>query len=253
MMRKYTYFRSLVCLGSACLVACLLAQHAEALTLQADADTNIEEVNGPDDVEGDLTRMQVRSRDVSGSGRQSISYVRFDLAGGTASNAEFSVVTTNNTNWLDTQVFVYGLNDVAGNTPQNWIESGVGGLSYNSSGDEVPGDGDGTTQDLGSIGTTGAERLWDLGNFPENLSGGGQTIGFSSTELDNFLNSRAGGLATLLIVNADGTDRNLLFATKETGNGTIGPKLSGIVPEPTSLAMALFGLIGFGCASRRQR
>lgn len=251
MMRNYSYSMNLVYLGAACLVACLMTQHTEALTMQADADSNIEEVNGPDDVEGDLGRMQSRSN--TDAGRQNIAYVRFDLGGGTASNAEFSVVTLNSTNWLDTQFFVYGLNDVAGNTPQNWIESGVGGLSYNSSGAEVPGDGDGLTQDLGTIGTSGTENLWDLGNLPANSNGGGQTIAFSSAELDNFLNSRGGGLATLLIVNAEGTNREGLFATKETGAGTIGPKLSGIVPEPTSLAMAIFGLIGFGCASCRQR
>jgi hypothetical protein len=228
-----------------------MTQNAQAITLEADADTNIEEVNGPDDVEGHLGRMQSRSN--TSAGRQNIAYVRFDMTGRSASNAEFSVVTLNGTNWLDTQYFVYGLNDVAGNTPQDWIEMDAGGLSYNSSGDEVPGDGDGLTQDLGSIGTTGAERLWDLGNLPANAMGGGQTIAFSSAELDNFLNSRSGGLATLMIVNLEGTNREGLFATKETGSGTVGPKLSGIVPEPTSLAMALFGLVGFGWAGRRQR
>jgi hypothetical protein len=251
MMWHYNYLKHVTCLGATCLVACLLAPDVRAGLLTADADTNIEEVNGPDDVEGALGRMQSRSNTTDG--RQNISYVRFDLGGGTASNAEFSVITLSSTNWLDTQFFVYGLNDVAGNTPQNWIESGAGGLSYNTSGAEVPGDGDGLTQDLGSIGTTGAENLWDLGNLPENLSGGGQTIAFSSAELDNFLNSRGGGLATLLIVNAEGTNRDVLFATKETGTGSVGPTLSGIVPEPTSLAMALFGLVGIGCAGRRQR
>lgn len=250
MMRKYTYFRSLVGLGSACLVVCLMTQHAEAITLEADADSNIEE-HQPDDVEGHLGRMQSRSN--TDAGRQNIAYIRYDLGGRTASNAEFSFTTLNGTNWLDTQYFMYGLNDVAGNTPQNWIEMDAGGLSYNSSGDEVPGDGDPLTQDLGSIGTTGAERLWALGNLPANSNGGGQTIVFSSAELDNFLNSRSGGLATLMIVNSEGTNREGLFATKETGSGTVGPKLSGIVPEPTSLAMALFGLVGFGCAGRRQR
>lgn len=196
------------------------------VTLGAHADTNIEE-SGPNDIEGALARMQVRSRDVVGSGRQHLSYVRFDLSGvGEVDSATFSVVTQNATNWLDGQVQVYGLNDVAGNTPQNWVEAGASGLSYNSSGDEVPGDGDTTTQDLGSIGTSGAERLWQLGDLPENLAGSGQHIDFSSAELDSFLTSRIGGFATLLIVGADGTDRELIFSTKETGTGSARPELT---------------------------
>ena len=171
------------CLSAAigCLMLCLQQSStlaATMVTLSPDADTNIEEVNGPDDIEGALGRMQSRSN--TSAGRQNISYVRFDLPGGVISDATFSVVTLNGTNWLDDQFMVYGLNDVAGNTPQNWIESGVGGLSYNSSGAEVPGDGDGLTQDLGTIGTSGTENLWDLGFFPANSNGGGQTISFSS-------------------------------------------------------------------------
>ncbi|MEO2044957.1 MAG: hypothetical protein ABGX16_00100 [Pirellulales bacterium] len=197
-----------------------------AVTLGAHADTNIEE-SGPNDIEGALPRMQVRSRDVAGSGRQHVSYIRFDLSGvGEVDNATFSVVTQNATNWLSGQAHVYGLNDVAGNTPQNWVEAGASGLSYNASGDEVPGDGDTTTQDLGTIGTSGSERLWQVGDLPGNLSGSGQQIDFSSTELDNFLTSRIGEFATLLIVGADGTDRELLFSTKETGAGSARPELT---------------------------
>jgi len=205
------------------------------VTLGSHADTNIEE-SGPNDIEGALTRMQVRSRDVAGSGRQHLSYVRFDLSNiGEVDSATFSVITQNATNWVSGQVQVYGLNDVAGNTPQNWVEAGASGLSYNSSGDEVPGDGNTTTQDLGTIGTSGTERLWQLGDLPENLSGSGQQIDFASTELDNFLTSRIGGFATLLIVGADGTDRELLFSTKETGTGSERPELTftdNIGPPP---------------------
>ena len=56
-----------------------------------------------------------------------------------------------------------------------------------------------------------------------------------------------------MLVNLEGTNREGLFGTKETGSGTVGPTLSGIVPEPTSLATALIGLVGFGWAGRRQR
>lgn len=216
--------------------------------LIADADTNIEE-HQPNDIEGNLPRMQSRSRDVVGSGRQHLSYIRFDLGGETGvSSAELSVVTMDSTNWLLGQVQVYGLNDLAGNTPQDWIESGAGGLNYNASGDEVPGDGDPTTQDLGSIGTSEAENLWLLGDLPENLAGTDQTITFSGTELDDFLNSRVGGLATLLIVGANGSDRTLLFGTKEAAGFEPTLTLNAVatatttVPEPAAWIMSLLAI-----------
>ncbi|MEO2044951.1 MAG: polysaccharide lyase family protein [Pirellulales bacterium] len=221
--------------------------------LIADADTNIEE-SGPDDIEGGLDRMQVRSRDVAGTGRQHISYVRFDLQGETSiSEAIFTLVTNNTTGWLSGQVQVYGLNGVVGNTPQDWNEAT---LSYNSSGEEVPGDGDATTQDLGTIGTSGAENLWLLGDLSTlNPNPNGELVDFSSAELVNFLNSRAGGLATLLIVNADGTDRSLLFRTREypgfaptlTLNPTEGALASNAlaVPEPASSLLLLGGILYF--------
>ena len=212
----------------------------------ADADTNIEE-SAPDDMEGAKNRMQVRSREVAGSGRQHISYIRFDLQGETSiSDAIFTLVTNNTTGWLSGQVQVYGLNGVVGNTPQDWNEAT---LSYNSSGDEVPGDGDATTQDLGTIGTSGAENLWLLGDLPTlNPNPNGELVDFSSPELVDFLNSRAGGLATLLIVGANGSDRELIFRTKEypgfaptltlnpTG-GALAATSSLAVPEPSAWLM----------------
>ena len=228
--------------------------------LVAQADTNIEE-SGPDDMEGGLDRMQVRSRDVAGSGRQNISYVRFDLGGETAiTDSILSLVTDNAIAWESGQVQVYGLNDVVGNTPQDWVE---GTLSYNTSGDEVPGDADATTQDLGTIGTSGTENLWLLGDLPAlNPNLGGEYVDFSSTEMVDFLNSRAGGLATLLIVNSDGLDRDLSFRTKESagfaptltlnssGGALASSHALAAVPEP-STAMLL--TIAMACGLTRRR
>jgi hypothetical protein len=152
------------------------------------------------------------------------------------------------------------LNDVVGNTPQDWNEAT---LSYNTSGDEVPGDGDATTQDLGTIGTSGTEDLWLLGDLPGlNPNPGGESVDFSSTELVDFLNSRAGGLATLLIVNSDGTNRELLFGTREaagsaptltinpTGGALAASNTLAAVPEP-STAMLLTIAMACGLARRR--
>ena len=224
---------------------------AGPLVLLAHADTDIQE-NNPDDVEGSESRMLVRSRNVSGSGRQNVSYVRFNLLGeADISDAVLELTTSNTTSWLAGQLQVYGLNDVPGNTPQDWTEAGSQGLTFNTTGAEIPGDGNAETQDLGSIGTTGTENLWLLGDLPTlNPNPGDTTVQFSSTELLNFLNSRNGGLASILIVNANGTDRSVLFHTKEvTGQeprlilnaGALGTAQT--VPEPGSGIVALVSFV----------
>ena len=270
----YNYLRHFTCLGAACLVACLLAPNARAVTLMPDADTDVEG-SQPDDIEGHKVRMATRSLsptdvngdpDLASAGRQDISYVRFDLTGfpGVV-GAEFTVTTKNDRAWNTGQMQVYGLNDVPGNTPQDWLEVSFdddglvnGGLSYNTTGDEVPSDGIEQTQDLGTIGTSGTENLWLLGDLPGlNPNPNDTPVTFSSGELDNFLNSRAGGLATLMIVGANNTNRLVLFHTKESVDPDFGfqiapPTLSfDVIPEPTSLALAMLGIVSVGLNRRR--
>lgn len=216
--------------------------------LLAVADTNIEE-HQPNDAEGSRNRMQVRSRSVDGTGRQHVSYIRFDLTNETnITDATFTLVTNNNVGWLEGEVQVYGLNDVAGNTPQDWNEAT---FSFNASGDEIPGDGDAETQDLGSVGTSGIENLWLLGSLPPlDSNHGDEFVHFSSFELNSFLNSRVGGLATLLVVGANGSDNELLFWTREVAG--FEPRLAihqqqtaGIttVPEPCSAVLVLLTVV----------
>ena len=219
------------------------------MVLIAIADTGVEE-SQPDDIEGNKDRIQVRSLSPDPPdtvGRQNVGYIRFDLAGiTTVDNAEFTIVHKNNVGWATGQVQVYGLNDIAGNTPQDWVEAA---LTYNLTGDELPGDGDQTTQDLGTIGTTGAENLWLLGDLPGVPSGGGfEVVDFSSPELVNFLASRANGLATLVLVGANNTNRALQFVPREvTGlEPTLAinaaPAAVTTVPEPVAWVMLLIGM-----------
>ncbi|WP_425399998.1 right-handed parallel beta-helix repeat-containing protein [Aeoliella sp.] len=219
----------------------------DAPVLLAVADTNIEE-HQPNDAEGGRTRIQVRSRSVDGTGRQHVSYIRFDLTNETSiTDATFTLVTNNNVGWLEGEVQVYGLNDVAGNTPQDWNEAT---FSFNASGDEIPGDGDAETQDLGSVGTSGTENLWLLGSLPPlDPNHGDEFVQFSSSELSSFLNSRVGGLATLLVVGANGSDNELLFWTREVAGFeprlAIHQQAAGIttVPEPCSAVLVLLTVV----------
>ena len=239
MQHHVRYWQHPVRLGLGCLAALLMVPNAEAVELASDADVGVEE-SQPDDIEGHRDRIQVRSN--NNAGRQNVGYIRFDLAGiTTVNNATFSIARRNAVGWNTGQFQVYGLNDVAGNTPQDWVEvefgggtenPPTGGLTYPTTGAEVPGDGDATTQDLGSKGTTGTENLWALGDLPGLPTGGGlNQTEFSSPELVNFLNSRAGGLATLLLVNASGKNRELLFVSKESGAADSGPTLAINVPD----------------------
>ncbi len=217
--------------------------------LMANADTGVEE-SQPDDIEGNKDRIQVRSLSPEPPdtvGRQNVGYIRFNLAGITTVNdAEFTIVNKSSVGWATGQVQVYGLNDIAGNTPQDWVEAA---LTYNLTGDELPGDGDQTTQDLGTIGTTGAENLWLLGDLPGVPSGGGfEGIDFSSPELINFLASRANGLATLVLVGANDTNRELQFAPREvtgyepTLTVNAAHAVSTTVPEPATGIMLMLGM-----------
>lgn len=191
------------------------------LNLIAVADGSIQE-NKPTTASA-TSRLQVRSN--TAAGRQNSAYIRFDLnvlAGAPEANAVFSVSRdpAKLTTFSSGQVHVYGLLDTAGNTPQQWNE----GITYDSSGLEVPSDGDALTQDLDLT------RVVFIGNLPPSLNPGvdGELFPLSTPALDTFLADRfaADGFATLMLVEESGADRELYFTHRETTSSNLPPTLA---------------------------
>jgi hypothetical protein len=231
--------------GIACVLG--LARSVEAQLLYPSADANVEE-HTPTSDDTTQARIQVRSRDVAGTGRQNVGYIQFDLSGilSPLTDVRFEVTMQSTRASAAGVNQVYGLNDVAGNTAQNWTS-----LTYNTTGAELPGDGDSTTQDLGSIGTTGAENLWNIGDLPAIAGVAEEIIAInhlSNPELLSFLNSRIGNLATLLLVQDNAADIDLLFNSVEDPEN-LRPKL--FIPEPSG--GVLLGLGFLALAARRRR
>lgn len=224
-------------LGIAC--GFCVASLADAQVLYPSADTNIEE-HTPDSDDTTQARIQVRSRNESGSGRQNVGYIQFDLSSIVAplTESRFEITMQSSAASDAGANQLYGLNDIAGNTAQNWAN-----LTYNTVGDEVPGDGDSETQDLGSIGTTGAENLWDIGDLPAITGVADELLAIDQTsnpQLLSFLNSRIGNFATLLIVQDNGVDNELLFNASEDP-AELRPRL--VIPEPASVTLLAIGLL----------
>jgi autotransporter-associated beta strand protein len=188
-------------------------------TLQPVADTFIQETASTTNHATDTLQA------MSGGGQQNVAYVRFDLSGfsSVAPGATLTLFnTTTSMTWSSTQVEIYGLLNLSGNTPQDWDEST---LTYSTVGAEVPGDNNPATQDLNT------SRVIFLGNLPPLLDTAASVpLAFSSTNLDAFLASRMADnkLVTFLIVNRNGSARNLIFQSRETGAGTpyTGPSLA---------------------------
>jgi len=72
--------------------------------------------------------------------------------------------------------------------------------------------------------------------------------GTTNPGLVDFLNTRVGSLATLLIIQNDGVDNELLFNSVEDSEG-LRPTLE-IVPEPASVVLLLLG--GIALVARRR-
>lgn len=199
------------------------AAQSATITLNSSADTYLRADRGPF---GSDVLMNIYGGTYDWSG-----YVRFDLSSlGAIEITEAAVTFTVTTGGARGDVMntgrfaLYALNNVAGNTPQNWDEST---LTWNLAGDEwtgvVPMDlTDGRVVNLDG----GTADVTEATNPSGGSSAAGTTVTVSGNDLAAFLQSRVfdGGLATLIATNPDSNLRAYALATKENTTDA-GPSL----------------------------
>ncbi len=237
--------------GLALLLA-LASVHAETLTLGPAADTWI--ANNDTTAHGSDTYLYIND---TGYG---YAYLRFDLSSYNISDiasATLTVITAGNAprndNVVAGRVALQGLNNVAGNTPQNWDEatltSATVGTEWTTSKRPLV-----SVTDLNMETATGMTETIVL---RADLTGvaygyaqpGALTITISGTPLAQFLMDRVkdGGLATLIIdFGVSTTGRGYGVVSKEgttvewqpvlTLEATVGPKTSASRPSPADKA-----------------
>jgi hypothetical protein len=183
--------------------------------------------------------------DVRGAAIDFRGYLRFDLssipAGSTIDSATLVLTqvpgASRNDDIVNARIAVYGLNNVAGNTPQNWDEA---------------------TFEPSLKGTEDVTTLAGVTDLDDNVAGvtetiggvaGARTITLTGAPLASFLQTRFGdgSLATFILSNDDATDRGFGIGTKENADPLTHPMLTieySLIPEPASCGMlAISGLL----------
>jgi len=195
---------------------------AETVTIGSDADTYIRDGV----VRGDLEFMDLR-----GGGSDFAGYLRFDLARInvlTVQSATLTLTVSGGASRNDTVVggrfSLYGLNNVAGNTPQDWdetvlTEGNIGVEWSTNNGDPLV-----NVTDLD-------EDVPGITETVTNAAGGGwaagTTIVVTGEPLVRFIQSRVddNGLVTFILRDDDGADRGYGLATKENATEDYRPRL----------------------------
>jgi hypothetical protein len=231
-------------LSAACLLTALSSpMQAASISLSADADTYLRDAT----VRGGLGFMDVRGGTIDFRG-----YLRFDLsslpAGAIIDSATLNLFqvggASRNDAIVSARFALYGLDNVAGNTPQNWDEATFV-------------IGDKGTEDVTTL--TGVTDLdEDVPGITETIVTGAVpdgTITVTGDPLAAFLQTRYGdgGLATFILSNDDSTDRGFGIGTKENADLARVPELTieySLIPEPTSLALLGMTVMGL-CFMRR--
>ncbi|HPY76835.1 MAG TPA: hypothetical protein PLQ45_03230 [Anaerohalosphaeraceae bacterium] len=188
----------------------------------SDADTSLRDSN-PD---GGNIFMDVR-----GGAVDRVGYLRFDLSElsalgpGTLQNASltlYKVAGSRNDAITNGRFSLHGLNNVPGNTPQNWSEAAL-----TRNGAVIPGQEWNNTVPM----TNAIANGW-ITDLDDGVAGISEVIAndvitVSGSALEAFLQSRIndGGLTTFIIANEDSNDRGYGIATKENPTPGLHPRL----------------------------
>jgi len=196
---------------------------ADTITIGSDADTYMRD----DVVRGDSEFMDIR-----GGGADFGGYLRFDLAVLNVLTVESATLTltvsggaSRNDVCNNGRFSLYGLDNVAGNTPQDWdetvlTEGNIGVEWTTNNGDplinvtDLDDDVPGITEDIVQVGA----NYWDPG---------GTTVTITGEALVSFIQSRVddNGLVTFILRDDDGSDRGYGLATKDNSTEDYRPKL----------------------------
>ena len=220
----------LLCASAVSLLALSAApSNAAMIALGSDADTYLRDATP----RGNLEFIDVRGGNIDFRG-----YLRFDLssipAGSTIDSATLTLTQVSGASRNDTittgRFALYGLNNDAGNTPQNWDEATF----------EPAAKG---TEDVTTLaGVTDLDD--DVAGITETAMGSSPAgvVTVSGAPLAGFLQTRFGdgGLATFILSNDDATDRGFGLGSKENAEPATHPVLTiefTPIPEPTSLML----------------
>lgn len=260
MLQSTSPFKVVLLAGVALGVAVCTASAQVNVDLGSDADTAIRFGTGQGNNYGTGGDMYLRElTDV----REYMGYVRFDLSSlavdliSDASLTLTKVESERNDSMVASRFALYGLNDVATNTPQTWGETS---LTFDSAGAErIP-----RNAPAGSLTVLDPDHA-SAPNVTEVFTGTGvgDTVTVSGPDLVSFLQGRVdaasdAGLVTF-IVDFPGpltSDRGYGLGTKENALSEAVPLLSLTytpVPEPTSAALLLMGAGALGWFVRRRR